>query len=91
MYLQDELLTFLGHMEAVLRSHDAEKGDSWKSLSIAEMFNLLADEVEELSECNSVPQTMVELLDVANMCMMTWTKLSQTPVGKEYIRQLMMK
>ena len=69
MKIRKEILGFTEEMEKILRKHDADKLDSWKSLSHKELQNLLHLEVEESDEENA---KLVEWIDIANICMMIW-------------------
>ena len=70
--LRPELWVFANMMEAALREHDRERGDSWKDLSVEECLDGISRESEELDEAvkmYSYDEIATEAVDVANFAM----------------------
>lgn len=68
-----EVMFFAFEMERVLKLHDKNKGDSWKTCDVMYLDNRLKQEYREWDltpKCDNK-----ELVDVANMCMMIWNRL----------------
>ena len=71
---EDYLLNkFLEEMKHVLESHREKKGDSWKEVSIPFLENKLNKEVKEYFY-ERLPKAKHELIDIANICFMLWTR-----------------
>lgn len=74
--LRPEVLWFAREMERQLRKHDEAKGRwGWKSLTFLELYQLLDDEREELSNAfmgahGSLAEMIHESADLANIAMM---------------------
>jgi len=66
--LRPELVSFAEEMESVLKAHDEDRGDSWKTCDIDFLQTRLEDEVQEYKQF----EDFSELLDIANFCMMLW-------------------
>ena len=67
--VRDDLKDFCLAMEAKLREHDAEKGNSWKDVPIDYLREKFK---EEFDECGGVDKS--EFVDMANICMMLWNR-----------------
>lgn len=80
-FLRPELLEFAMVMEYVLRKHDGEKKDSWKTCDINYLYCKLEEESNEVKEEIFKEKFVVsdnlksyhlrdELVDLANICFM---------------------
>jgi len=73
-----EIQEFAEAMEEVMQKHDAEKGDSWKSMPLHTLEHLLLSEVREWNasrlrhiDGENHPKEK-EVIDIANIAMMLW-------------------
>ncbi len=86
--LRPEVSEFAQAMEAKLRTHDDDRGDEWKEMSIRSLRLRLYGEVRELQEAIDKFERTVEIdpaalelvraeaVDVANFAMMIWNVVS---------------
>lgn len=73
--IRPEILFFAEQMEKVMKSHDADKGDSWKCMTNKQLLTLLKNEYTEAK----VGIFTKEYIDVANICMMLfWNGCKQS-------------
>lgn len=68
--IRKEIRDFAAQMENVMQDHDAVKGDSWKSMNVDALQNLLLKKVFEAQQTKAPAK---EWVDVANFCMMVFT------------------
>jgi len=68
--MNDSFIPFFEAMEAEYERHHPEKGDSWKTCDRAYLEN----EVVRLSQVFVRTHDPSELIDIANMCAMAWTR-----------------
>jgi len=66
--IRPELVQFVEAMEAKLRKHDAERGNSWKTCDAGFLQNRLSQELREYTRSGD----RKELTDIANFCMFLW-------------------
>lgn len=71
--MASEVIDFGKAMNDKLRKMYPIKGNSWKNMSIMELENLLKTEWDE-HDTNKKDGS--ELVDIANFCMMIWSKLN---------------
>lgn len=75
--LRPEVLAFARAMEAKLRKHDGDRGDSWKMTHDSFLYSGLITEVAEFTDAfthglaRDVPG---EAVDIANFAMFFWAK-----------------
>jgi len=67
---RNEIYDFANEMEEVMKGHDNEKGDSWKTCSIGFLEKKLKEEFEEWSKQDGDMAKQRETVDIANICMM---------------------
>lgn len=69
--IRPELLEFMLECESVLRKHDLIKGDSWKTMTLNDLYYLLATQIQEWQNtCD--PK---ELINITNVTMMLWNRM----------------
>ncbi len=79
MTVYSDLQPFFEEMLGIMRSHDAEKGDSWRGpqpyVSFA-LRNKLWEEFREIIENEDLEdsENLHELVDLANICAMIWLR-----------------
>ena len=72
MSKSDEYLDeFINEMRKVIKRHDLEKGERWKTESRSVLIDNLYEEIHEF-EIKDEP--MKELIDIANSCYILWAK-----------------
>lgn len=71
--IRPEIMKFAEHMEVIMRVHDDKKGDSWKTMRIIDLKNMMAKEWLEYTRF----EHETELIDIANFCMMIWHRESE--------------
>lgn len=80
-FIRPEILEFAEAMELTMRKHDGNKGDSWKTCDLTNLFIKFDEENEEAH--NEVYKTFCkgdssnlkpELVDLCNVCMMLWNR-----------------
>ena len=89
LILRPEIKEFTQQMEAVMMKHDEAKGDSWKTLNLARLYDKLQEEIKEVEGYYRIvdmgDQTILEysneLIDVANACMMLRSRLIDKRAG----------
>ena len=72
--MRPEIEEFAKEMERVMLQHDAEKGDSWKTLPIENLEDGLQNEADELRLSGDYWEEMQECIDVANYAMMLFNR-----------------
>jgi len=75
MVMRREILIFASAMENKMATHDKDRGDEWKHMSIQQLAKRLGQEFAELKSQASEKDIRRELVDVANFCMMLWHAL----------------
>ena len=70
--MREDLEEFVEEMEKVLSKHDKEKGDSWKTCDKEFLENKLKEEFREWKNTAVPLNKGVEVIDIANICMMLW-------------------
>ena len=76
--MREEIRIFAEQMEKVMSEHDKEKGDSWKTMNITNLMDMLVEESEEVEEEISwdySKRLKDEVVDLANFCMMVWNRI----------------
>lgn len=63
--------SFINAMRDVLKSHDNEKGNSWREMPEYELIENLMQEVHEFEIKNDPDH---ELIDIANSAYLLWAK-----------------
>ena len=79
--MRKEIYEFAEELERVMSENDAEKGDSWKTMSVEEHRDGLDDETDELWAALTLKEEMKELIDVGNRCWMLWNALKKEIKG----------
>jgi len=74
--MRPEIQQFAEEMEKVMAKHDQKKGDTWKEPDERNDTFLWGKLKEEYLECVSAEneEGPRELVDLANICMMLWTR-----------------
>ena len=75
--MRPEVEQFAEEMEEVMQKHDAEKGDSWKSMPIKDLEEILEGVIEDYRYAGDYWEEMEELIDIANVAMMLWHRYKQ--------------
>lgn len=70
--MREDLEKFALEMEKILLKHDKKKGDSWKTCDIKYLENKLEEEFREWKNTSVPLNKGVEVIDIANICMMLW-------------------
>lgn len=65
---------FARTMEAVLQKHDAVKGDTWKFCPVDFLEKKLEEETREYIDAPCRVRDPMELVDIANICMMLYNR-----------------
>lgn len=75
--MREEIKEFAENMELVMKEHDDEKGDSWKDMASPLLGELLEKEFEEWKYTPGKygRNGQIELLNIANSCMMLYHKI----------------
>lgn len=74
--MRKEIEEFGNAMEEGMASHDEERGDEWKSMTLQKLNDRLGEELDELKKADSFKKVKKELVDVANFCMMLHNRLN---------------
>jgi hypothetical protein len=69
-YVRVEVAIFARNMEAVLQRHDPIKGDTWRYCDPVFLEKKLVEEFHEWE----TDRNPYELVDLANLCMMVWSR-----------------
>lgn len=75
-----EITAFAARMEAVMKSHDGNLGDSWKTAARSELMSGMSNAVVSLEKASrrkdAADKFIEQCVDVANFCMMlAWSHL----------------
>ncbi len=84
-YQRPALLRFADEMEAVLRDHDPDKGNSWERMTVPALLSLVREEMKELEEAidrGDMTKVPAESVDVANVLMMLGNRADGWPFRK---------
>lgn len=74
MKLRPEIQRFAEEMELLMSLNDEKKGDSWKEFDDSVDVFLHGKLREEYLECMQEDCDVSEYADLANICMMLWTR-----------------
>jgi hypothetical protein len=66
--------SFTMKMRNVLEENEKQKGNSWASCDLQFLLDKLDEEVKEFKEANRPMARAEEIVDVANICMMLYTR-----------------
>lgn len=71
--IRSEIMAFAVAMESKMKKHDPVKRDSWKTMDLEELEDMLNDTINayELSPYSDYS----EMVDIANFCMMLWNRV----------------
>jgi NTP pyrophosphatase (non-canonical NTP hydrolase) len=77
--IRPEILQFAQQMELIMRKHDGNKGDSWKTCNVKFLISKLDEEYyeffRETAHKSGISESCAgELVDVANVAMMLWNR-----------------
>ena len=76
--MRDEIKQFAEEMERIMSKYDKSKGDSWKKMTFGQLLKLFYEEqselVNEFMKDNNNDRQKEELVDMANILMMLWSK-----------------
>ena len=75
--MRAEIQEFAEAMEKEMQRHDPEKGDSWKSMPIKDLEEILDGVIEDYRYAGDYWEGMEELIDVANIAMMLWHRCKE--------------
>jgi len=64
-------------MRAEIQEFAAKKGDSWKSMPIKDLEEILDGVIEDYRYAGDYWEGMEELIDIANITMMLWHRYKQ--------------
>jgi len=70
--MRKDVLEFAKEMEKVLRENDAEKGDSWKTMYMSELYECLNNESGEYWAAETDEDSAKECVDCGNILMMLY-------------------
>ena len=76
--MREEIRIFAEQMEKVMSEHDKEKEDSWKTMDIYDLMDMLitkSEEVEDEISWDYSKRLKDEVIDLANFCMMVWNRI----------------
>ena len=87
--MRDGIKIFAEAMEKKMAEKDYHKGDSWKQCPEQVLRLGLSGEIDEwrqlkLHDPKNHNKEVVELVDIANFCMMLWNRLNNNAVGKTH-------
>jgi hypothetical protein len=72
--IRPEIMAFAEAMEAEMARHDPEKGDSWKTMPVDKLSDIMGELVEswwhDYAEDYETPAH--DYVDIANLAMMIW-------------------
>ena len=68
--MREEIKEFAEEMERVMKEHDRYKKDSWKTCNLGYLEKKLVEEYKEWKDGTVLLPAKVEVIDVANICMM---------------------
>jgi len=71
--MRDGILNFAIEMDKTMNKHQRRKGNSWKTCSLDFLKHKL---VEEFNEYCKDTNDRKELIDIANMCMMLYNRIT---------------
>lgn len=70
--LRPEVLEFAEEIEKALRRNDAEKGDSWRTMPMAQLQNITGKELGEYCVAESSEESAKESVDCGALFMMLY-------------------
>jgi len=84
--MRPDILSFAEKMEDAMSRHDIIKADSWKYIDEQYLWNKLYEEFEE-AITSQFPAD--ELVDLANICMMLYHRVSESgALDKDLLEQI---
>jgi len=75
--MRKEIKEFAEVMEKEMQRHDPKKGDSWKSMPIEGLKDILEGAIEDYRYAGDYWEEMEELIDIANLAMMLWHRCKE--------------
>ena len=75
--IREELKDFMNAVERELQRHDPKKGGSWKETDAEILYEYMVSVFEKLeyTDDSDIKQKRSELIDLAALAMMTWSKM----------------